>query len=112
MVSVEQVQRGLADYIDREFTSKLTGWQKWVVGAAGAMYANKLGDIVEQLRTVPAVSALGLFPPGGGIDVDAAYKALYAQAQKSPATFDMPLIGSVTLNSADVQSLYDSIMRA
>ena len=110
--SVEQVQRGLANYIDSEFTAKLSGWQKWVVGAAGAVYSKKLRDVIEVYRHNKAVELLGILPEDGGIDVDTAYQALLEQAQKSSVTFEIPLIGNVTLNERDVRSLYENITRA
>ena len=37
MVTLEQIKQGAARYVDEEFTGKLTGWQKWAVGAGAAM---------------------------------------------------------------------------
>lgn len=111
VVSLEQLQRGAADYIDSEFTAKLTGPQRWIIGALGGMYVNKLGDIINNIKDIPAVAILGLFPDGGGIDVDAVYTALRKQAEKTPVSFDVPLIGSVRLTVEDVDKLYRNIMR-
>lgn len=37
MVSIEQVQNGIANYIDAEIVAKMTGWQKWAVGTAAGV---------------------------------------------------------------------------
>ena len=37
MVTLDQIKQGAARYVDEEFTGKLTGWQKWAVGAGAAM---------------------------------------------------------------------------
>ena len=111
VVSLEQMKRGAADYIDQEFTAKLTGPQRWIIGALGGMYVNKLGDIVTSLKDNPAVAVLGVFPDGGGIDIDTVYAALRKQAEKTPVTFDAPILGSVRLTVEDVDKLYRSIVR-
>lgn len=109
MYSIEQVQRGFLRYIDTEIVSKSVGLQKWAVGAACALYANNLNNIVEEMRNAPVINALGIFPEGGGIDIDALYRALKPQADKCAVTFDAPIIGSLTLNAADVDRLYECI---
>lgn len=109
MYSIEQVQRGVIRYVDNEMISKLTGGAKWAVGAFCALYANNLSKIAEELRNKPAIAMLGILPEGGGVDVDALYNALKPQADKCPITIDVPIIGSLTLNSNDVDRLYDCI---
>lgn len=95
--------------MDSELISRLSGLQKWTVGALGAMYASKLPTIIDKVRTMPAVAVLDIFPEGGGIDVDTIYHAIKTQADKCPVTFDAPLIGSITLNTTDIDVLYNTI---
>lgn len=107
--SVEQIQRGVSRYLEEEFVNKMGGWQKWIFGAGAGMYIAKLNEVIGTYKTNPIVSQLGIFPDGGGVDVDAIYRAVKEQAVKSPVTFDAPMLGSVTLNSADVDKLYNYI---
>ena len=40
-----------------------------------------------------------------GVDVEKLRRAFLAQAQKGPITFDIPMLGTVTLSAADVEKL-------
>lgn len=112
MVSVERVKRGVARYLDEEFTAKMSGWQKWVFGAGAAMYLENLGETVERLRKNELVKGLGILDETGNIDTDKLRRYFVAEAQKGSATFDIPLIGRVTLNENDVERLYRCIEEA
>ena len=46
----------------------------------------------------------------GNINVEALHEELLKQARKSPVTFNLPMLGNVTLNEADVQKLYSDIV--
>ena len=43
------------------------------------------------------------------VDVDKIYKEMKKQAKKSAVTFDMPMIGPITLNEQDVDKMYELI---
>lgn len=107
--SIEQVQRGITRYIDTEMLSKITGPSKWLIGAMSAMYVSKLPEIVDNFRQKPAISILGVLPEGGGMDVDALYVAIKPQADKCPITFDVPMLGSLSLSTQDVDNIYNAI---
>jgi len=112
MVSLNKVKAGAARYLDEEFTNKLTGWQKWVFGAGAAMYLENLSGVTDRLRQSGMIQTLGLMDESGSVDVERLYLHFKAQAQKGPITFDIPMIGSVTLKEADVDKLYTCIMQA
>ena len=40
------------------------------------------------------------------IDIDTIYTELRKQAEKNPATFNAPMIGTITLTKDDVDKLY------
>jgi hypothetical protein len=44
------------------------------------------------------------------IDIDTLYREFLKQAQKGPATFDVPMVGALTLNTADVEKIYRYII--
>jgi hypothetical protein len=43
------------------------------------------------------------------IDVDKIYREMKKQAMKSAITFDVPMIGAITLNEQDVEKIYEFI---
>lgn len=111
MVSLAQVQKGLATYIDTEFVGKLTDWRKWVIGAGAAMALQDLPATVGQYKNNEVVKMLGIIDSDNNIDVDKLYNQFKIQAQKGAITFNIPMLGAVTLNEADVDKLYRFIVQ-
>lgn len=112
MVTMDQVKRGAARYLDEEFTAKLNGWKKWAVGAGGAMMLENLDTVFATVKENPAVRALGVLDEAGNVDIDRVYSYVLREAQKGPVTFTAPVIGPVTLNERDVEKLYTCIVQS
>lgn len=112
MVSMDKFKRGVARYLDEEFTNKMTGWQKWVFGAGSAMYLENLSTSMERLKNNELVKGLGILDENGNINVEKMHRYLQEQARKGPVTFTIPMIGTVTLSDSDVEKLYTLIMQA
>lgn len=112
MVTADQLKRGAARYLDEEITLKLTGWQKWAVGASSAMALENLGAALPQLRENPMIKLMGVIDEAGNVDIDRLYKHFRAEAQKGATTLSVPMLGTVTLNERDVEKLYTCIIQA
>ena len=112
MVTIDQIKRGAARYVDEEFTAKLSGWQRWAVGAGAAMALENLEVSMSNLQKSPAVRAMGVLDEVGNVDLDRVYEAFKKQAQKGPVTFQAPLLGAVTINEQDVDKIYTCILQA
>ena len=112
MVTMDQIKRGAARYVDEEFTAKLSGWQRWAVGAGAAMALENLDVSMSGLRENPAVRAMGVLDEAGNVNLDRVYEAFKKQAQKGPVTFQAPLLGAVTINEQDVDKIYTCILQA
>lgn len=110
MVTLAQVQNGISRYIESEFLNKLGGWQKWVFGAGATLAMRDLPNTFEKLRQNELVKMMNVIDDAGNIDIDALYANFKDQARKGPITFDVPLIGAVTLNEADVDKIYQSVI--
>lgn len=110
MVTLAQVQAGVEKYLETEILSKIPGWQKWVLGAAAARMLSRSGEIFNTLKNNPVVSAMGVIDEQDQIDIDAIYREFAAQAQRGAVTFDVPLVGALTLTAADVDKLYGYII--
>lgn len=111
MMHYSQVLNGIAAFVDCDMIAKLNGSAKaWAVGATVAIAVKKAPAVLERLRAMPMVSALGLID-GEMIDVDTIYAALKDAASKAPtATIEIPLIGSVTYSATDIDALYRCIV--
>lgn len=109
MYSYVQVINGVAKYVDTEIVNNINGWQKWVVGGAIGVALTNSTNIFNQLKQNEIVKMLGIIDNEDRIDVDKIYRELKKQAQKSSATFDVPMIGVITLTEKDVDVLYNFI---
>jgi hypothetical protein len=110
MVNLGQVQNGIVKYLDAEITPKINGWQKWVFGALAGTAMSKTTNIFNALKQNEFVKMLDIIDENDMIDIDTLYREFLKQAQKGAITFDVPMIGAITLNSADVEKIYRYIM--
>lgn len=110
MVTLAQVQAGVEKYLETEILSKIPGWQKWVLGAAASRMLSRSGEIFNTLKNNPVVSAMGVIDEQDQIDIDAIYREFSKQAQRGAITFDIPLMGALTVNLGDIDRLYNYII--
>lgn len=111
MYNLRQVVAGLAAFIDNEILTKVNGWQKWLVGAGMGVALDRSSDIFNSLKQNEIIKMLGVIDSDDNIDVDTLYREVKKQAQKSAVTFDIPMLGVLTLNDRDVDKLYSYIKR-
>ena len=110
MVNLSQVQNGIVKYLDSEIVPKINGWQKWVFGALAGTAMSKTTNIFNALKQNEFVKMLEIIDESDMIDIDTLYREFIKQAQKGPVTFDVPMVGALTLNASDVEKIYRYIM--
>lgn len=110
MVSLNQVQNGLVRYLDNELCPMLSGWKKWTFGAMASLWMSNITGIFEKAKGNAVVQMLGVIDDGDMIDIEKLYREFRKQAEKSPATFDLPVVGPLTINKDDIERLYRYIM--
>ena len=71
---------------------------------------DKATHIFNSLKSNEIVKMLELISEDDEIDVDSIYKELKKQAEKR-YRIDLPLIGTMTFTTTDVDKLYHSIQR-
>ena len=112
MVHYTKVINGLAVFIDREIVAKMQGkMQGWVLGGIAGLALAKTENIYRNIESNPMVKALGIID-GDNVDIDTLYEQFRKQAQRGSATLELPFIGGVTFNAADVENLYRYIKEA
>jgi hypothetical protein len=109
MYNYTQVYNGIAQYIETDILSNISGWQKWVVGAGISMALSKGNEIFEKIKEIPIIKTLGVIDSKGNIDVDELYKYLKEQAEKSSITINNPITGAITFDKKDIDRLYEFI---
>lgn len=109
MVNATQIINGVVKYIDAEILAKIDGWQKWVLGVGAGLAVGRAGEIFNAIANQPMVKMLGVVDEQGMVDIEMLHKEFAKQAAKGPVTFDMPMIGAMTINQNDVEKLYHYI---
>lgn len=109
MYEYNKVINGIAKYIDYEIVEKISGWKKWVVGSGIGIALSNTTGIFNQIKNNEFVKMLNVIDKDDRINVDKIYKEMKKQAKKSSVTFDVPMLGPITLNEQDVDKIYDFI---
>lgn len=110
MVSIEQVKQGFARYIDAEFTNKMTGINRWLVGGIAGIAILRAENIYNHLKDMPFIKMLDVVDENGMIDIDIIYNAFLEQARRGEAVIDMPMVGQTKFNEHDIEMLYRYIV--
>lgn len=113
MVSINQVEVGLANWLDAELIPKLptTGQYdplKKVAIATGAMYAVKRGRKLLG-RYEPMLSTIGLIEDGN-IDLEGVRDELKRQMPVEGVPVSVPMVGELRFYRDDVDHMYNYIM--
>ena len=109
MYELQKVINGISLYLDNEIISKITGWQKWVIGAGSGMYLSNATNVFNNIKNNPVIKSMNIINEDNQINIDEIYKHLHKESEKGPITFDVPMLGALTLNSTDVDKLYNYI---
>ena len=112
MASLGQVQAGITRYLDEEFINKMVGWQKWVFGSFAGIILLRIEEIFNNLKNNEAVKMLNIIDEFDNIDIEVLHREFAKQARKGAITISLPIAGSVTLNSTDVDKIYQYIKEA
>lgn len=110
MVSIEQVKQGFARYVDAEFTNKMTGINRWLVGGIAGIAILRAENIYNHLKDMPFIKMLDVVDENGMIDIDIIYNAFLEQARRGEAVIDIPMIGQTKFNEHDIEMLYRYIV--
>lgn len=109
MYEYGQVINGIISYIDNEIINKIQGWKKWVAGSAVGLALSNTNEIFEKLKEKEYIKMLNIIDNENKINVDKIYKEMKKQAKKTAITFDIPMLGTLTLDERDVEKIYESI---
>jgi hypothetical protein len=97
-------------YLDTEITPNIGGWQKWVFGAVAGVALSKITNIFNALKNNELIKMLEVIDEEDNIDIDTIYREFLKQAQKGAITFDIPMVGAMTLDHSDVEKIYKHII--
>lgn len=111
MVRIDQVQRGLAAFLDRELITSLSGWDKVLVGGGAGILTARLPQIISQY---PVVATLGLYDAANNqVDIDALYQAVTPYIGAEALPLKIPMLGiTVKIGKQEIDTLYRYIKEA
>lgn len=104
MVTIAQIQKGVAAYLDNEVMPQLpsNGFEKVLAGTAMSLAIRKSGAIIEGYKDNKAVQMLGIMDETGNVDVDVLMEELKKNIPIDGVRVDIPLIGGLTFHKDDV----------
>lgn len=113
MYSVEQIQKGIAAYLDAEFMPMLDegSMKKVLVGAAISLAISKYTSLIPVVQAHPFVKSLDVFDSEGNVDVETLADALKANMPPTGVEVEIPMLGKIRLKSADADKLVEYISK-
>lgn len=118
MVSVDKIEKGLANYLDAEFMPQFTKSkvEKMIVGTAATLLISKLDRVMCVFGNNNFVKLIELSDEDGGIDAECILQALKQNIPDEGIEFsvpyEIPYLKDIvlTFHKEDVDKLCDYIM--
>lgn len=111
-VSIDKIERGIANYLDAELMPQLqnNGIEKVIIGTAASLFIRKSGTIIEGYKDNKLVKMLGIIDGSGNVDIETLVEELKNNISKEGVSIDVPIIGTLTFHKEDIDKLCDYIM--
>lgn len=111
MNTVKQIEAGLAEFLDSELMPKLPdgGIQRVITGTAMGLLVKRSGNVIREYGEHPFVKMLGIVDDKGDWDLDTLKDEVKAQIPKSGFDVEVPMVGTLTFKSDDIDKLYEYI---
>lgn len=117
MVSLAQVQRGVAAFIDKEVSPQLSMGERVVVGTAANLFVMRLPNLMNNYASHPVVAmaaAMDVYDKSSNqIDLDALMEAASPYIGDAAIPLKLPLVGiTLKMGRQEVRDLYNYIKEA
>lgn len=113
MVTVSQVQKGFARFVDSEVSIAFSGWQKAIVAGTAGLLANNFHSLVNLYNRQPLIAALGVYDAEAGtIDIDKIYEAYVPQMGSDKIPIAIPKVGTIKMGKDEIDVLVRYIKEA
>lgn len=113
MVTMKQIEQGVAAYLDNELMPQLSkttsGLEKVLAGTAISLFIRKSGTILESYKDNKMIQMLGVMDSEGNVDVDLLAEELKKNISEDGVKIEVPMIGAMTFHKEDINKLYDYI---
>ena len=114
MVSIETIERGLAQYIDAELLPKLPqdGLKGFGVRSMATAIVMRGGRLLSAYATWKPAQIMGAITPDGAVDIDFLRDVFKGGIQQGGQKIDLPLGVSLRITPEDVDHIYSYIIQA
>ena len=112
MVSKEQIEKGIAKYLDTELMPQIhtEPWKQLVIGASVSILVKRIGTVIDTAKDNKALSALGIIDNSGDFDIDIIAQEFKSKMPREGIKVDVPVLGSITFHDSDIDILYGKII--
>ena len=113
MVSIDNVERGLARYIDTGILPNIPrdGIKGVGLGIAASLLVKRGGNLLREYAKNPLLQQLGIVTSDGAVDLEALREAALENSPAQGVSVDLPLGITLRMNASDVESLYNAIRK-
>lgn len=113
MVSIEDIENGLAAYLDSELGSQFPEGtlQRALLGGSVAFAVKRFGNKLRNIRSDKAAQMFELFNEDGEFDIDEYCNCLKPTIPENGVHYNNGLIGQITITRADVDKVKTFILK-
>lgn len=113
MVSIDQIEKGIANYLDAELIQQLPadGFQRVIAGVGLSLLIKRSSVLVEKVKSNSFIQLLGIFDENGNVDIDTLRDEIKKQMPADGIKIDVPSIGIINFTKNDVDSVYSYIIK-
>lgn len=114
MVTIAQVQTGVARFVDTEIVPRLSVVEKVIVGGGAGLMTAKLPELIKGYSDNKFVALLALYDlEHGEIDIESLYNAIKPYIGADPIPVTIPFVGlKLKFTQREIDALYKYIMEA
>lgn len=112
MTTIQQIQNGVAAYLDNELMPMLpqTGLERLVLGTGISLLIKKNFSKIELLKENSLIKAMEIFDEEGNVDIDTLKEEIEHNMTNEGVNLEIPMIGKLTFKKEDVNKLYNYII--
>jgi hypothetical protein len=113
MVTLQQVQKGFARYVDTNIATAFEGWQRTIVAGFAALIAANLPNLIASYAEHPLFAALGIYNKTSDmVAIDAVYNAFVPNMGSDKIPISIPKIGTIKMGKEEFDTLLRYIKEA
>lgn len=112
-MNFEKVIHGIVKYMNAELFKNMSGVQEFLARLAVARMVSNPQGLKESLYNNAFVKTFAIFDEKGDVDIEGIMRDLkHVMDSKGTVTFTLPMFGTFTFDSVDVDKLHHHIMEA